>query len=71
MLKEVAKEICIKRVYNLDNTPPSLSEPLPQFNLGHEWVPRFVQRHKHLKVIIRRYIKSVQIDRATKLVLKG
>jgi hypothetical protein len=36
LLKEVAKEIYIKRVYNLDNISPSLSKPLSQFNLGYK-----------------------------------
>ena len=71
LLKEVAKEIRTKRVYNLDDTPPSLSMPQPRFNLGQDWVPRFIQRHKHLKVVIGHCIESVQIDRATKPVLEA
>lgn len=70
LLKEVAEEIRTKCVYNLDNILSSLFEPLPQFRLGHKWVPQFVQRHKQLKVIIERRIKFVQMDRETKLVFE-
>jgi hypothetical protein len=50
LLKEMAEEIRTKRVSNLDDTTFSPIEPLPRFCLGQDWVPRFVQRHVHLKV---------------------
>jgi hypothetical protein len=71
LLKEVAEEICTKQTYNLDALPPSPSIPQPQFILGQEWVPCFIQRYKHLKVVIERRIKSIQINRATKPVLEA
>jgi hypothetical protein len=71
VLKEVAEEIRTKRVYNLDDIPPSPFEPQPQFNLGQDWVPRFLQGHKHLKVVIGRRIESVRMDGATKPVLEA
>jgi hypothetical protein len=71
LLKEMAEEIRTKRVYNLDDTPPSPSIPRPQFPLGHEWVPRFIQRHEQLKVVIGRRIESVRMDGATKPVLEA
>jgi hypothetical protein len=71
LLKEVAEEIRTKRVYNLDDTPLSPFEPPLQFNLGQDWVPRFVQRHEYLKVVIGRRIESVRMDGATKPVLEA
>ena len=71
LLKEVAEEIRTKRVHNLDDIPPSPFIPQPRFILGQDWVPRFIQRHIHLKVIIGRRIESVRMDGATKPVLEA
>lgn len=41
----------------------------PPYTLGQDWVPRFIQRHPHLTVVIGRRIESVRMDGATKEVL--
>ena len=69
LLKEMAEEIRTKRTYNLDNPSLDSLELLPQYTLGRDWVPRFIQRHPHLTVTIGRRIESVRIDGATKPVL--
>jgi hypothetical protein len=73
LLKEVAEEIWSERDYTLrDAILTSSNTSLLVQNhllLGQDWVPRFVQRYPHLKVVIERQIESVQIDRATKLVI--
>ena len=70
MLKEVAEEIRLERDYTLcDAIPTLLNTSLIVRNslkLGQDWVPRFVQRHPHLKVVIGRRIESVRMDGATK-----
>ena len=69
LLKEIAEELRRKQTYNLDNMSSSSLEPIPNYQLGQNWVPRFIQRHPHLRVVIGRQIESVQMDRATKEVL--
>jgi len=54
---------------NLDDASLHRLELQPRYALGHEWVPRFIQRHPHLTVAIGRRIESVRMDGATKLVL--
>lgn len=70
LLKEVAEEIRSGRDYTLrDAIPTSPNTSLLVRNhllLGQDWVPRFVQRHPHLKVVIGRRIESVRMDGATK-----
>jgi hypothetical protein len=69
LLKEIAEELRQKRTYDLDDVSPSSLEPIPNYQLGQNWVPRFIQRHPHLRVVIGRRIESVRMDRATKEVL--
>ena len=69
MLKELAEDIRTKRTYDIDDPSLHALGLLPQFKLGKEWVPRFIQRYPHLKVVIGRRIDSVRMDGATKPVL--
>ena len=69
LLKDIAEEIRTKRTYDLDNPSLDSLKLLPQYLLGKNWIPRFIQRHPHLTVVIRRRIESVRIDKATKPVL--
>jgi len=69
LLREIAKELRTKRTYDLDDALLDSLELLPQYKLGRDWVPQFVLRYPHLTITIGRRIKSVRIDRATKLVL--
>ena len=71
LLKEIAEEIRTKRTYDLDDASLLTLELPPQYKLGHEWVPRFIQQYPHLTVAIRRRIESVRMDGATKEVLKA
>ena len=71
LLKEIAKEIHIKWTYDLDNSSLDALQLLPQYKLGRDWVPQFIQRHLHLAVVIGRRIDSIQMDRATKPVLEA
>ena len=63
LLKEVAEEIRLERDYTLrDAIPTSPNTSFLVRNhllLGQDWVPRFVQRHPHLRVVIGRRIESV------------
>src|ERR1700710_277816 len=69
LLKEIAEELRTKRTYNLSDMSPPSQEPPPRFQLGQDWVPRFIQRHPYLKVVIGRRIESVRMDGATKEIL--
>jgi hypothetical protein len=71
LLKEIAKEICTKRTYNLDDPSLDTLQLPPQYKLGQDWVPRFIKRHPHLKVVIGRRIDSVRIDGTTIPVLEA
>jgi transposase len=70
LLKEVAEEIRSERDYTLRDTistSPNTSFYIRNhLLLGQDWVPRFVQRHPYLKVVIGRRIESVRMDGATK-----
>lgn len=59
----------MKRTYDLDDATLNSLELLPQYTLGRDWVPPFILRHPYLTVAIRRRIKSIRMDRATKPVL--
>ena len=69
MLKEIAEELRMKRTYDLDDASLNSLELLPQYTLGRDWVPLFILRHPYLTVAIRRRIKSIRMDGATKPVL--
>ena len=71
LLKEIAEEIRTKRTYDLDDPSLDALQLLPQYKLGRDWVPRFIQRHPHLAVVIGRRIDSVRMDGATKPVLEA
>jgi Tc5 transposase DNA-binding domain len=70
LLKEIAEELRTKRTYDLDNASPSSLEPIPNYQLGQNWVPQFIQRHPHLRVVIGRRIESVRMDGATQKILE-
>ena len=65
------EEIRWKRTYDLDDPSSGALEFPPQYKLGHEWVPRFIDRHPHLKVVIGRRIDSVRVDGTSKSVLEA
>ena len=69
MLKEIIEELRRKQTYDLNNVSSFSLEPIPNYQLGQNWVPRFIQRYPHLRVVIEYRIESIQIDRATKEVL--
>jgi hypothetical protein len=71
LLKEIAEELRTKRTYDLDDASLDSLELPPQYKLGRDWVPRFILRHPHLTVGIRRRIESTQMDGATKEVLEA
>lgn len=71
LLKDIAEELRTKRTYNLDDPSLDVLELQPRCQLGRDWVPRFIVRHPHLKVVIGRRIDSVRIDGTTKLVLEA
>jgi hypothetical protein len=70
LLREVAEEVRSGRSRNLDNaSPESIEIAQPHFPLGQDWVPRFIQRHPHLAVVIGRRIDSIRMDGTNKPVL--
>ena len=73
LLKEVAEEIRLERDYTLCDAIPTSPNTLflvrNHLLLGQDWVPRFVQRHPHLRVVIGRRIESVRMDGAIKSVI--
>lgn len=71
LLKEIAEELRVKRTYNLDDALVDSLEPPPQYSLGQDWVPRFIQRPPHLTVVIGRRIESLRMDGATKEVISA
>ena len=71
LLKEIAEELRTRRTYNLDDPSLHALQLPPQYNLGRDWVPRFIKRHPHLAVVIGRRIDSVRMDGATKPVLEA
>ena len=71
LLKELAKEIRTKQTYNLDDPSLDTLQLPPQYKLSKDWVPRFIKRHPHLKVVIRRRIDFIWMDGTLKLVLEA
>jgi hypothetical protein len=71
LLKEIAEELRTKRTYNLDDVSIYSLELPPQYTLGQDWVPRFIQRYIYVMVVIGRRIESVRIEGATKPVLNA
>ncbi|ODQ72317.1 hypothetical protein LIPSTDRAFT_71820, partial [Lipomyces starkeyi NRRL Y-11557] len=69
--KEMAEEVRTNPSRNLDDASPNQLQPQPHLPLGHDWVPRFIQRHPHLKTAIGCRIESVRMDGAIKPVLTG
>src|ERR1700742_4177807 len=58
LLREIADEIRTNRCRVFEPTQPFESEHIPDFPLGQDWVPRFIQRHPHLKVQTGRRIEA-------------
>jgi hypothetical protein len=72
ILREVADEVRTdrRRVFN-PNEPFQQSERIPDYPLGQDWVPRFVQRHPHLKVRQGRRIEVQRMNGVTIPVVKA
>lgn len=65
LLREIADEIRTNRCRVFEPPQPSEPERIPNFPLGQDWVPRFIQRHPHLKVRTGRRIEAQRMDGVT------
>jgi Tc5 transposase DNA-binding domain len=65
LLREIADEIRTNQCRVFEPTQPFEPERIPNFPLGQDWVPRFIQRHPHLKVRSGRRIEAQRIDGVT------
>jgi hypothetical protein len=65
LLREIADEIRMNRCRVFEPTQLFEPERISDFPLGQDWVPRFIQRHPHLKVRIGRRIEAQRMDGVT------
>ena len=61
----------MKQTYNLDDPSLNTLQLLLQYKLSKDQVSRFIKRHLHLKVVIRRRINSIRMDGTLKPVLEA
>jgi hypothetical protein len=69
VIRQIVEEIRPKHLREFSDASRLEISQQPPPRLGREWVPRFIQRHPHLKSVIGQRIESVRMDGATKPVL--
>ena len=69
--RPVQQSRLIQQTRSIQQTQTQQPEHIPNFPLGQDWVPRFIQRHPHLQVKLGRRVEAQRMNGVTKEVLRG